>query len=122
MATGSYPASSSPVDHERFIERQLNQTRRQVKFVELGVALVTLAVGVFLFFLGAAVIDHWIMPLGIVGRTFALLVLLGGLAWYGITVLWPLMRHSINPAYAALTIEHSAPSLKNSLINFLMLR
>lgn len=123
MATGSLPASSSArSDQQRYIERQINATRRQVKLVELCVAGVTLVVGVLAFFLVAALIDHWVLPLSMWGRGLLLLVLLAGVVWYVITVLVPLLRHSINPAYAALAIEHSAPTLKNSLINFLMLR
>ena len=39
----------------------------------------------------------------------------------GATLL-PLFIHRINPVYAARAIERSKPSLKNSLINFLLLR
>lgn len=129
MATGSLPAanvSSAPiaghVERDRYIERQLNATRRQVKLVELGAAGVTMLVGVLAFFFLAALVDHWLMPLGYWGRGAALALLIGGALTYAALVIWPLLRNSINPAYAALTIEHSAPSLKNSLINFLMLR
>jgi plastocyanin len=123
MATGSLPASSpSRLEQERYIERQLNKTRRQVKLVEVGVATVTLLAGMLAFFLVAAVIDHWILPLGTGGRFALLMTLLAATGWYVWSVLVPLVRNSINPAYAALTIEHSAPTLKNSLINFLMLR
>jgi len=34
----------------------------------------------------------------------------------------PLLVRAINPEYAARTIEEATPTLKNSLINFLMLR
>src|SRR5262245_59865706 len=34
----------------------------------------------------------------------------------------PLIARAINPAYAARTIEEAAPPLKNSLINFLLLK
>lgn len=122
MATGSVPASTARQDHERFIERQLDRTRRQVKMVELAAAGITLVVGVLVFFLVAALIDHWVLGLGTFGRFTLLATLVGGIAWYAWAVIWPLLRNSINPAYAALTIEHSTPTLKNSLINFLMLR
>ena len=36
--------------------------------------------------------------------------------------LWPPLVHRINPIFAAATIEKSQPSLKNSLVNFLLLR
>jgi hypothetical protein len=126
MATGSYsaPPTTSPAqaERERYIEGQLNKTRRQVKLVELGAAAVTLLVGLLAFFFVVAIIDHWVVALGTVGRTLALVALLAGVAWYVWAVILPLLRNSINPAYAALTIEHSTPTLKNSLINLLMLR
>src|SRR5689334_19834279 len=110
MATGSLPAANVH-DEQRFIERQLNRTRRQVKLVELGVATVTLLVGLLGFFLVAALIDHWLLPLGTLGRFGLLAILLGGIGWFAWAALIPLVRNSINPAYAALTIEHSTPSL-----------
>lgn len=128
MATGSWssstaaPTDAAGLEQARFIERQINRTRRQVKLVELGAAAVTLVVGVLAFFLMAALVDHWLLPLSGWGRGLLLLALGAGVAWYLWTVVAPLLRHSINPAYAALTIEQSAPSLKNSLINFLLLR
>jgi hypothetical protein len=49
-------------------------------------------------------------------------VLVGGLSVYAARRLWPLCIGSINPAYAAQTIEHDNPSLKNSLLNLLLFR
>ena len=50
------------------------------------------------------------------------LTLIGGSAAYFATIIWPLLRRQINPVYAARAIEESTPSLKNSLINFLLLK
>ncbi|HTN74892.1 MAG TPA: hypothetical protein VL096_06580, partial [Pirellulaceae bacterium] len=120
MASGSYPAT---VDKRaQFIERQLDTTRRQVKLVELSAACVTLGVGLMAYLFLMALVDHWLLPLGFWGRLAALATLIGGAAWYLVAVVWPLLRNSINPAYAARAIEQSTPTLKNSLINFLMLR
>jgi hypothetical protein len=49
-------------------------------------------------------------------------VLLGGSGFYIVTRLGPVLIQPINPAYAAQTIERSEPSLKNSLLNYLLLR
>ena len=59
---------------------------------------------------------------GILGR-FALWILLVATAGaYVLVHLWPAITRRINPLFAAATIENSKPSLKNSLINFLLLR
>ena len=104
------------------IDRQLNRTRRQVKLVELGASSVLLLAGVLGFLLVASLVDHWVVSLGYVGRTVLLAILLIGVAWYFWQKVLPLLVRSINPEYAAHAIEESTPSLKNSLLNFLLLR
>ena len=104
------------------VERQLRQTQRQVKFVDLCTALMGLVAGAVGFLLMVSVIDHWIVGLGFFGRLLALGLLLVGCGWHFATVVLPLMIHRINPLYAARSIEQGTPTLKNSLINFLMFR
>ncbi len=117
-------ATNSPAvtEEARLIDRQLNVTRAQVRLVELGGAAVAWIVGVLVFLLAVILVDHWIMPLGSIGRALALLLLGGGSVAYFALVIWPLLRRQINPVYAARAIEESMPSLKNSLINFLLLK
>ena len=104
------------------VERHLRRTQRQVKFVDLCTALMVLVAGAVGFFLIISVIDHWIIGLGFFGRLLALGMLLVGGGWHFATVVLPLITHRINPLYAARSIEQGTPSLKNSLINFLMFR
>ncbi len=106
------------------IDQRLRQTRRQMAGVDIVGGLVVSAVGVLVYLLLVAVLDHWLVPggLGFWGRLFCLVGLLGGLGFYlRLRVLPPLIRR-INPVFAAHTIEQSRPTLKNSLINFLLLR
>ncbi len=49
-------------------------------------------------------------------------MLLGGSAAYFIRGILPTLLHRVNPLYAAQTIEQNKPSVRNSLINFLLLR
>ncbi len=51
---------------------------------------------------------------------WAILIFAAGL--YFVKSLWPALVLSINPVFAARTIEQCKPTLKNSLINFLLLR
>ena len=128
MATGTLPPTTTAPpaaeirDRERVIHRQLGRTSFQVRLVDLASNLAILLVGVLAFVMLAALIDHWVVGLGTVGRMLALLLLIGGVAWYVITQIGPLVIRSINPTYAARTIEEATPTLKNSLINFLLLR
>ena len=95
-----------------------------MKSVDIAGGLLTLAIGTLAYLLAAAVLDHWLIPggMGFWGRLGMLLVLLAtGGVYFALAVLPPLL-HRINPIFAAQTIEQSRPTLKNSLINFLLLR
>ncbi len=109
---------------ERFIEAQLGATRGQVKGVEIATATLKLFVGVLAYLSLVVVVDHWLLPggLGFWTRSLALLTLLGGGGWYLATRVLPLFRKRVNPVYAAYSIEKTQPTLKNSVINFLLLR
>jgi hypothetical protein len=117
------PVHPALVDSEQFIDDHIRRTQRGLKLVDLAAGLLTLAVGLLAFLLAAAVIDHWIVPggLGPWGRGGLFALLMAGLAWFAWRQFVPLVR-SINPVYAAHTIEQTAPSLKNSLLNVLLFR
>ncbi len=92
-----------------------------MRLVDLALAMAVWVIGVLVLFIAAAGVDH-LVGLGTVGRFVALAMLVSGSLWYlAMHVLPPLVR-TINPAYAARTIEEATPTLKNSLINFLQLR
>lgn len=122
------PAAAKPKPNaapsEAFIEDRLRRTRRQVKGVDLASGLLTLAVGAVAYLLAAAVIDHWVIAGGLMpwARWLLFLGLLGGAGYYFAGRIVVPMIHRINPIFAAHTIEQSRPTLKNSLINFLLLR
>lgn len=122
MATSAGNSATPAAAGERYIQQQLDKTRWHVKLVDLGGALLTLAIGILGFLLVLAVVDAWILDLGFWGRLLALLILAGGSAAYFVVYVLPLLVRRINPVYAARAIEASRPSLKNSLVNFLLLR
>ena len=90
-----------------------------VDIVSNSLMMICAALG---YMLTVALFDHWVMTLGFWTRMLALAVLVGGCGWWMFTRIMPLIVRRINPVYAAFTIERAEPSLKNSLINFLMLR
>jgi collagen type III alpha len=135
--TGAGPAAESPDDaeprnsvadratqYEQFIGEQLRKTRWRVKSVDLVGGLLTLAAGAFVYLLALVLVDHWVVAggLGFRGRLVAFSVFIAGGVLYAGRYLLPIVVRKINPVFAAQTIERSQPSLKNSLVNFLLLR
>ena len=117
-------ADAKLVKYDQYIDAQIQNTRRAVKAVDWATSLLELVIGVVLFLLTAAVVDHWIVPGGfsVAMRSILFAVLVGGVFYFAYRRLWPLCRRAINPVYAAQTIEQASPSLKNSIINLLLFR
>ncbi len=111
-------------ESESFVDKRLQQTRRQVKSVDLWGGLVLLATATLAYLLIAALADHWLIPggLGFFGRAalFVVLVIAGGA--YVALRLAPVALGRVNPVFAAQSIEQCRPTLKNSLINLIYLR
>jgi len=131
MATGSSATSESStsstaarVGYGDYIEEQLQKTSSTLKFVDVGVALLTIVVGVVVYLFAMSLVDHWLVRggLGFWGRLLAFLVLVGGIVYFAVRSLIPHVLHRINPAFSAMTIEQAEPSLKNSVLNFLLLK
>jgi len=136
MAIGTaQPGPSSPppardprrggrvVEYQQYIDDQLGRTRRRVMWVDLWTALTTLAVGFTAYLLVSAVIDHWIVPggLGSVGRWLLMIGLAVGVAAQLVVGIGPIFARRVNPVYAAAALEQGG-RMKNTLINFLLLR
>ncbi len=107
---------------QELIQHRLGQTRRNVKLVDLATGFATMAAGILAYLLVLALIDHWVYGLTPLLRLLALVALLGGVAAYFVWRILPPLVLPVNPVYAAHSIEQAAPSLKNSLINLLLLR
>jgi len=124
-STNSLRSPVAPGDsagYDRFIDQQVAKTGVQLKLIDIGSSLMVLGAGVLGFLLVVTVVDHWIFSLGPAGRWTALISLACGAGGYVVKVLLPVLLGRVNPLFAARTIEHSDPSLKNSLINFLLFR
>jgi hypothetical protein len=127
MATSSttnatdVPLEGGPGDMHELIATRVRQTRRYVKLIDLCTGLATLLAGILAYLLLVALVDHWIIGLTPGMRLAALMVLLLGTAGFFVWRLLPPLLYPVNPVYAAHTIEQAAPSLKNSLINLVLL-
>jgi len=109
---------------EVVIDQQIRRTRQQVKWVEIFQGLLVLAVVGLGVLFGAAVVDHWAVQGGL--PDWVRWLVWAGLTGWTIVYFWakvlPLIVYRIHPLYAAQAIETARPSLRNSLINFLLLR
>lgn len=125
MSTSTLPTApqAAPVSPEvDYIESTIDQTSAQLRSNEAGLALLRIISGSLIWLLILVVIDHWVIDLTPWGRAGGLLLWLVGAA-YGIVVyLMPPLARRIHPAYAAMAIERSAPTLKQSLLNFVWFR
>ena len=123
-AAGTSATGTSAERYQDYIEEQLDRTSSYVRLVDIAAAFTTLAIAAFGVMLVAAVVDHWIVPggLGGLGRWIFFLTIAVGAGYYIARFIAPLLVRRINPLYAARAIEQSEPTLKNSLINFLLLR
>lgn len=112
------------VEYETFIEAQIAKTRRRVKAVELAYALMQLAIGLLAYVLVVVLLDHWVVPggLGLWGRLVSFAGLICGAGAFVALRIVPLFSKRVNAIYAAHSIEQTQPTLKNSLVNFLLLK
>ena len=110
--------------YDLFIQKRLEQTRRQVRLVDVASNTMLLAVVSLLFFLAVALLDHWVFPRGLnfLARLGLFALWVGAAGVFVWRSLVPPLASRINPVFAAQTIEDGRPTLKNSLINFLLLR
>ena len=107
---------------QQYVDGQLEKTRRQVKSYELIVACLTWAVAVAAFFLVMSLLDAWVVSFSTFWRWIALaFLILGSAAWLVLFVV-PLFLRKINLNYAAHMIEQATPDVKNSVLNYSLLR
>lgn len=116
--------SKSAEARSKLIEQRLRSTRGQVKWTELITALLMYVAGSLAYLFAFVLIDHWFFSggVGFWGRMLFLLIFFVGSGVFLFLAVGPLLMRRINPLYAARTIERGQPALKNSLVNFLMLR
>ncbi|HAN97513.1 MAG TPA: hypothetical protein DCQ98_08835, partial [Planctomycetaceae bacterium] len=107
---------------EGFIDRQLSRAAAQVRLFDLVGGLLVWSTSVLAILLALAVVDAWILPLGPTARWLALIGLVGGSFAYLVLRVGPPLVRRINPMFAAKMVEESRPELKNGLMNLLTLR
>ena len=117
-------AGLPPEDEEVLILRQVEAMRRKIATVEIVWRSLALVAGMIAYGLLAAVVDQWIYPHGMPTAVRWLLWIVFILASAGWIVLslGPYLIRRIHPVFAAYQVEQAVPTLKHSLISFLLLR
>lgn len=117
-------ASGTADQVEQFIEQRLAETQKQMQRVEFASALLALFVGLLVWLLAVAIVDHWFVfgGLGRLGRAVCWLIMVSAAGIHIWRNVLPPIAKRISPIYVAHSIEQQQPTLKNSLVNFLMLR
>lgn len=111
---------TAKLDH--YLQSQMRKTGNQVRLIDLFTCCMKLFAGVLAGLFLLAVIDGWVFELSGWARWGSLFLLLGGAVAYTVLSIVPLLIRKINPVYAAQVVESAQPNMKNSLINYLLLR
>ena len=127
MSTVGRPRNRNRTESEvigfgEYVDRQMAKVRTYVRLSDLAVATTTGILLVAALFFFAILVDHWIIDLGHLGRFTMLSLAIGVLIYVTMARVIPLLAKRLNPAYVAKIIETSNPSLKNSLLNFVLFR
>ena len=112
---------TGPTTNPSLVSQRLRETRRKVKVVDLCTRLARLFTFVLAYLFGLALVDHWIVGLTETMRLVALLALVLGCGVFFVRAVLPLFLQEVNPLFAAHTIEQAEPSLKNSLVNLVLI-
>ncbi|MDR1962804.1 MAG: hypothetical protein LBQ50_03395, partial [Planctomycetaceae bacterium] len=109
---------------DQTLDHQINETRRFIRHIDFSLSFLSLLTILLAVSLIAILADHWLFADGL-SRFLRFGVFLGLLlivVFYVYRRIVPLFLYPINPVYAANLLEESSPSLKNSIVNWILLR
>ncbi|MDR1142293.1 MAG: hypothetical protein LBL62_11410 [Planctomycetaceae bacterium] len=113
-----------PENPNETLDRQINETKRFVRDIDFFLSFFSLLTVLLAVLFLAVLADHWLFTDGLsmflrVGVFFVLLFII---AFHVYRRIVPLLLYPINPVYVASLLEESRPSLKNSIVNWILLR
>ncbi|MDR2706593.1 MAG: hypothetical protein LBC02_12510, partial [Planctomycetaceae bacterium] len=106
------------------LDRQIDETRRFIRHIDFSLSFFSLLTILLAVLFAAILADHWLFTNGLsmslrIGVFFVLIFII---VFYVYRRIVPLLLYPINPVYAASLLEESSPSLKNSIVNWILLR
>ena len=124
IATSPKPTiSHSPVSSaDQLIEQRIVEACSALWWAELTRTILRPIIVGILLLLGWIVVDQWIYSPGQILRIILLAAMAAGLAWYLIRRVTPLLSSSIEPDYAARSLEKDLPDLHQDLTSYVTLR
>ncbi len=120
MSQSTLNERTAKLDH--YLQNQMRKTGNQVRLIDLFTCCMKLFAGMLGALFLLAIIDGWLFELNGWARWTSLILLLLGGAAYFVLAIFPLLIRKVNPVYAAKVVESAQPDMKNSLINYLLLR
>jgi hypothetical protein len=110
------------VGSEEIIVEAISQTQAALWRAELSQRLLKGLIGGMGILLGWFVVDQWLWPLGVIGRTLSLGVIAAVAIWWFWTRIIRLLQSRVRPDYAAQSLEADLPELRHSLSSYVALR
>lgn len=113
---------TEPVDAS--LQKKIEETRRLLKHADISLSLLSLGTIILIVLLLSVLADHWLFKNGLSVSlrfgVFSSLLLFSLIFIYKRIV--PFFLYPINPVYAADALERNSPSIKNALLNWILLR
>jgi hypothetical protein len=129
MSTASPVASPRPADSARpkvkaddVIRERIAEACSALWWAELTRASLRIVIVWLIALLLWLVVDQWVYSPGVLLRVVALVALLTWTVRRVLLVVWPIMRSSIRPEYAARSLERDNPQLHQDLTSYVTLQ
>ena len=120
--SSSRASSAQSLRAKQLIDERIDEACQALWWAELTrvmLRLVIVSIGILLAWL---VVDQWVFAPGPLVRWTLLAIIMVGLGWYFHRNTLPLFRSSIQPEYAARSLERDDPDLRQSLTSYVTLR
>ncbi len=114
--------SSKSTQLDQYVSRQIDRTSFTIRWIEILTTMFLVSTVFLGGLLTFCIVDAWVVAFSPIARLLVLLLLAGGCLGYFAWRTVPLLIYKINPQFAAKLIEQSQPGIKNSLLNYLLLR
>lgn len=129
MSLSATPKAEPPVVRKQesadtSLQKRIEETRHLLKKVDISFSVLLLGTVILAVFFLAALADHWLFKNGMnvsirFGVFSSLLIFITFFIYKRIV---PFFLYPINPVYAADILERNTPSIKNALLNWILLR
>ncbi len=129
MSAASPASSSRTADSARprvtaddLIRERIAEACSALWWAELTRAALRIVIIWVVALLAWLIVDQWVYSPGVLLRVLALVALVVWTLRSGLTVMWPILRSSIRPEYAARSLERDNPHLHQDLTSYVTLQ